>query len=212
MKNKHLFDNDLFLKKEYSCLAGTDEAGRGPLAGPVVCASVILPDTFYHEDLNDSKKVSEQKRNNLFDIIKKEAIDYSIVIIEPEEIDKINILNATLKGIQQSLTNLEHLPDLALIDGNVSPKNMQINHMCVKSGDAKHACIAAASILAKVTRDNIMTEYDSIYPQYGFAKHKGYPVASHLKALEEHGQCFIHRTTYKPVKEIIERMGTIENN
>lgn len=212
MNNKHLFDNDLELKKTYPMLSGTDEAGRGPIAGPVVCASVILPDSFYHEDLNDSKQISEKKRKEIFEIIKEKAVTYSIVVIDHYEIDQINILNATLKGMKESIEKLDIKPALALIDGNKAPKNFDTPHKCIKQGDANHACIAAASILAKVTRDNIMYKYDKEYPQYGFAKHKGYPVAAHIDAVKQFGICQIHRKTYKPICEILERYKTIEKS
>ncbi|MBP7564065.1 MAG: ribonuclease HII [Candidatus Cloacimonetes bacterium] len=202
MKNKHLFDNDLLKKREYKILAGTDEAGRGPLAGPVVCASVILPDDFYHEDLNDSKKISEIKRDKLFTYIQNKAIAFSIEVVEAQTIDELNILNATLYGMKKSIESLSVKPDMVLIDGNKTPKHLSINSQTVVSGDAKHACIAAASILAKVTRDKIMNDYDQIYPQYGFAKHKGYPVSAHLKAIREYGICKIHRKSYKPVSQM----------
>jgi len=202
MKNKHLFDNDLLKKREFKILAGTDEAGRGPLAGPVVCASVVLPDDFYHDDLNDSKKISEKKRDLLYTYIQHNAVAYSIEIVEAQTIDELNILNATLYGMKNSIESLAVKPDLVLIDGNKSPKSLSVNCQTVVSGDAKHACIAAASILAKVTRDQIMNEYDKIYPQYGFAKHKGYPVPGHLKAIREYGICKIHRKSYKPVSQM----------
>ncbi len=202
MKNNHLFDNDLELYREFRHIAGTDEAGRGPLAGPVVCASVILPIDFYHQDLNDSKKMSEKKRNELFTIIQKEAISYQIEIVEAGLIDQLNILNATLYGMKKSIEHLHISPDLVLIDGNKIPKDMTLNCRSVIGGDARHACIAAASVLAKVSRDQIMDDLDLIYPQYGFRQHKGYPVPAHLRAIREFGICPDHRRSYKPVSQM----------
>jgi len=200
--NHSLFENDKSFRDKYPVLAGTDEAGRGPLAGPVVCASVILPADFYHELLDDSKKLTDKKRDILFDIIKENAVAYHISIIDEKQIDSLNILQATLLGMKNSLENLSVKPDLALIDGNKLPKTDEINCFAVVGGDRKHACISAASILAKVSRDRIMDEFDIIYPHYGFKKHKGYPTADHLKAIRSHGICEIHRRSYKPVMQL----------
>lgn len=202
MSNINLFENDLIIKNDYKIISGTDEAGRGPLAGPVVCASVILPDGFYHSYLDDSKKINEKKRNELYHIIKEQALSYCIEVIDHEMIDQINILNATLLGMKRSIEQLNIEPDIALIDGNKIPKTDKILCKYVIGGDHKHACIAAASILAKVHRDHIMNEYHQQYPEYGFDKHKGYPTSAHLKAIRAFGICDIHRKTYKPVMQM----------
>lgn len=202
MSNINLFENDLQIRKDYKIISGTDEAGRGPLAGPVVCASVILPEDFYHQYLDDSKKLNEKKRNELFNIIKEKAISYSIEVVDHQLIDQMNILNATLFGMKKSLDSLNIIPDLALIDGNKVPQSEKIKCQYVIGGDHKHACIAAASILAKVFRDQIMYKYHIQYPEYGFDKHKGYPTSAHFKAIRTFGICDIHRKTYKPVMQM----------
>lgn len=210
--NLILFENDSQLRILYSMVSGTDEAGRGPLAGPVVCASVILPESFYHPLINDSKKINENNRNELYDIIKEKALAYNIAIIDEKTIDRINILQATLLGMKQSLEALSIKPDLALIDGNKIPTVTEIKCQYVIGGDRLHASIASASILAKVTRDRIMDDYDQIYPIYGFKKHKGYPTPEHLNALRIHGICPIHRLSYKPVMQLTIEDLLIEQN
>ena len=201
MTNK-LFENDNKLKEKYNVLSGTDEAGRGPLAGPLVVASVILNDDFYHEFLDDSKKMTEKKRDLLYDLILENCVEYSVKIIEPVEIDRLNILQATLKGMGDTILALSHKPELALIDGNKTPLLSHYNLKAVVKGDGNHACIAAASVLAKVTRDRIMIELDKIYPQYGFLKHKGYPTEEHMNAIRIHGITPVHRKSYKPVMQM----------
>ena len=182
---------------------GVDEAGRGPLAGPVVCAAVILPAAYHLPGLNDSKKVAEAKRQQLFDAIQQQALAFSIVFISSTEIDKHNILQATLLGMTRALEQLHIMPNLALIDGNHLPKQLPCAAQAVVSGDSIHPCIMAASILAKVSRDRFMQDLDTQYPQFGFAQHKGYPTALHLQALKVHGICPEHRRSYAPVRQSI---------
>ena len=180
--------------------AGVDEAGRGPLAGPVVCAAVVLPEDFHLPDLNDSKKVTEAKRNVLFDAIQQQALAYSIVFVSREEIDSHNILHATLLGMARAIEQLQIRPNLALIDGNHLPKELYCKAQAVILGDSIHPCIMAASILAKVSRDRYMQALDAHYPQFSFAQHKGYPTAKHLQALKDHGICPEHRRSFAPVR------------
>ena len=179
----------------YKSICGCDEAGRGPLCGPVVAAAVILPLGIEIEGLNDSKKLTEKKREKLFDIIKEKAIAYAIAEASPEEIDEINILNASMLAMRRAVEALPVEADFALIDGNCS-RGFEIPTETVVSGDAKSCSIAAASILAKVTRDRGCIELDREYPMYGIAKHKGYPTKDHMNAVREHGPSPIHRKTF----------------
>lgn len=179
----------------FSSVCGCDEAGRGPLCGPVVAAAVILPLGLEIEGLNDSKKLTEKKREKLFDIIKEKAIAYAIAEASPEEIDEINILNASMLAMRRAVEALPVRADFALIDGNCS-RGFEIPTETVVSGDAKSCSIAAASILAKVTRDRGCKELDEQYPMYGIAKHKGYPTKDHMNAVREHGPSPIHRKTF----------------
>ena len=182
-----------FVDAKYIC--GIDEVGRGPLAGPVVAGAVILDkqkDILY---LNDSKKLSEAKREELAVIIKEKAIDYQIGIIPPSVIDDINILQATYKAMQAAVRNLKHTPDVLLNDAVIIPE-LPMQQVKIIKGDAKSVSIAAASIVAKVERDHMMVEYDKLYPEYGFAKNKGYGSADHIAALKKYGPCPIHRTTF----------------
>jgi ribonuclease HII len=179
----------------FSAVCGCDEAGRGPLCGPVVAAAVILPLGLEIEGLNDSKKLTEKKREKLFDIIKEKAIAYAIAEASPEEIDEINILNASMLAMRRAVEALPVKADFALIDGNCS-RGFEIPTETVVSGDAKSCSIAAASILAKVTRDRGCKELDEQYPMYGIAKHKGYPTKDHMNAVREHGPSPIHRKTF----------------
>ncbi len=199
----NLFENQKEFEEKYFCISGTDEAGRGPIAGPVVVSSVVLPKNSCIKGINDSKKLSKAKRDYFYQWIVENATSYSIKIISPEEIDKINILQATLKGMKESLLGLSCKPDLALIDGNHIPRVSDYNLLPVIKGDGKYAVIAAASILAKVTRDRIMEELCLEYPCYGFSKHKGYPTAVHLSAIQKHGICDHHRKSYKPVSQLL---------
>ncbi|MBQ6998180.1 MAG: ribonuclease HII [Clostridia bacterium] len=186
----------------YEFVAGVDEAGRGPLAGPVYAAAVIFPRGLVIEGINDSKKLSEKKREQLYDVIKESALAYSIVSVDEKEIDKINILNAAMRAFKMALDNLSQKADFALLDGNRAPE-MDIPYESVVKGDAKVQAIAAASILAKVERDRYITEMDKIYPQYGFAKHKGYPTKDHKESVARYGPSPIHRLTFKGVSEYV---------
>ena len=183
-------------KKGFQYICGIDEAGRGPLAGPVVVASVIMPEDSMIEGVNDSKKISEKKREKLYDQILQEAISYGVAIIGQDEIDEINILNATKKGLTVSLQELSQRPDLILVDALNGIDTMGIPYDSIIKGDAKCYSIAAASIIAKVTIDRIMREWDKIYPEYGFEKHKGYGTAAHITAIREYGLCPIHRRSF----------------
>ena len=176
-------------------ICGIDEAGRGPLAGPVVAGAVILPKDCRILYINDSKKLSEKRRNELFDIIKEEAVTYGIGIIDAARIDEINILQATYEAMRSAINNLNPSPDILLNDAVTIPK-VDIKQVPIIKGDAKSISIAAASVLAKVTRDRIMEEYDKKYPEYGFAKHKGYGTKQHIQALEQFGASPIHRRTF----------------
>ena len=183
-------------QKGFQTIAGIDEAGRGPLAGPVVVAGVIMPKDSMIEGVNDSKKVSEKKREKLYDLILEEAISYSVAVIGQDCIDDINILNATKQGVSTVVEELDVKPDLILVDALTHINTKGIPYDSIIKGDAKCYCIAAASILAKVTRDRIMRQWDEIYPQYGFAKHKGYGTAAHIAAIKEYGLCPIHRRSF----------------
>ena len=180
---------------DLGAVAGIDEAGRGPLAGPVVAAAVILPKDIFLPFLNDSKKVTEKRRDVLFDQIKQEAIAYGIGIASNALIDEINILQATYEAMREAISKLSKTPDILLVDAVHIP-NINIKQVGIVKGDAKSVNIAAASILAKVTRDRLMLEYDKIYPEYGFASNKGYGTAKHIEALKAYGACDIHRRTF----------------
>ena len=188
-------EKDLY-SKGFDLICGIDEAGRGPLAGPVVVAGVIMPKDSMIEGVNDSKKVSEKKREKLYDIILEEAISYSVAIIGQDIIDEINILNATKQGVTQVVEGLDVKPNLILVDALTHINTKGIPYDSIIKGDAKCYNIAAASIIAKVTRDRIMREWDKIYPQYGFINHKGYGTAKHIAAIKEYGPCLIHRKSF----------------
>ncbi len=188
-------EKDLY-HKGLKSICGIDEAGRGPLAGPVVVAGVIMPQNSMIEGINDSKKVSEKKREKLYDLIIEEAISYSVAIIGQDVIDDINILNATKSGVTKVVDELEVKPDLIIVDALTHINTRGIPYESIIKGDAKCYNIAAASILAKVTRDRIMREWDEVYPQYGFISHKGYGTAKHIAAIKEYGLCPIHRKTF----------------
>ena len=181
--------------KGYKMICGVDEAGRGPLAGPVCAAAVILPDNHIIEGVNDSKKLSEKKRDMLFDVIKEEALAYSIAFATEKEIDEINILQATYLAMKRAVEGLDIKADYALIDGNRMPP-LSIDGETVIKGDAKSASIAAASILAKVTRDRYMLELAEKYPEYQFEKHKGYGTKLHYEMLDKYGSSDIHRQSF----------------
>ena len=187
-------ENSLF-EEGYKIIAGTDEAGRGPLAGPVFAAAVILPRGFEIEGLNDSKKLTEKKREKLFDIIIENAVSYAIESASVEEIDSMNILEASQLAMRRAVSKLVPSPDMVLVDGNIS-RGFTVKTQCVIHGDAISPSIAAASILAKVSRDRLCMELDREYPQYGFKKHKGYGTKLHMDALRELGPCPHHRRTF----------------
>lgn len=181
--------------KIYGTVCGIDEAGRGPLCGPVVAAAVILPDEYDILYINDSKKLSEKKREEVYKEIDKYAVTYGVGIVSPERIDEINILQATYEAMRTAIHKLSVTPDILLNDAVTIPM-VDIKQVPIIKGDAKSQSIAAASIMAKVTRDHLMEEYDKLYPKYGFAKHKGYGTAAHIKAIKEYGPCPIHRRTF----------------
>ncbi|HIF9096866.1 TPA: ribonuclease HII [Photobacterium damselae] len=191
-----------FVYPKANLIAGVDEVGRGPLVGAVVTAAVILDPNNPIEGLTDSKKLSEKKRNALFDEIKEKALAWSLGRCEADEIDELNILQATMVAMQRAVAGLNITPDFVLIDGNKTPE-LPMPAQAVVKGDLRVAEISAASILAKVTRDREMDELDAQYPQFGFAKHKGYPTKAHFAALEEHGIIEQHRKSFKPVKRIL---------
>ena len=186
---------------EYIC--GIDEAGRGPLAGPVVVAAAIMPKDSMIEGVNDSKKVSEKKRELLYEKITEEAIAWGVGIIDQKEIDRINILNATKEGLTEAVKSLNIKPDRIIVDALNGIDTLGIPYTSIIKGDAKCYSIAAASIIAKVTRDRIMRQWDEIYPQYGFEKHKGYGTKAHIEAIKEYGICPLHRLSF--VKNIIRK-------
>lgn len=190
---RSLFDHD---KAIGELVAGIDEAGRGPLAGPVVCACCIMPmgDNDMIDGINDSKKVSEKKREKLFEIIKEKAIGYCIAVIPPEVIDDINILQATILGMKNSFNGMNVKPQTVLVDAVKLDLDCKV--VPIIKGDATSYNIAAASILAKVSRDRLMRDYAEQYPEYGFAKHKGYGTADHIKAIKQIGPCPIHRKSF----------------
>ena len=180
----------------FKLICGVDEAGRGPLAGPVCAAAVILPQDLEIEGLNDSKKLSEKKREQLFDIITEKAVAYCVAYGTLEEIEEKNILQATFLAMNRAIEGLEQKADFALIDGNKIPVGIKIPAAAIVKGDAKSMSIAAASILAKVSRDRLLMEYDKKYPEYQFAKHKGYGTKLHTDLIKEFGPCEIHRLSF----------------
>lgn len=188
------FDNAIFAENP-AVFCGVDEAGRGPLAGPVYAAAVILPQGIELAGLDDSKKLSEKKREALFTEITEKASDYSIASASVEEIETLNILSAAMLAMRRAVSGLAPAPALALVDGNADPR-LGINTRLIIGGDAKSACVAAASILAKVARDRLMLELDGQYPGYGFAKHKGYGTKLHYAALDDLGPCGAHRESF----------------
>ncbi len=192
-----------YYDKGYTLIAGVDEAGRGPLAGPVFAAAVVFEKGTFIEGINDSKKLSEKKREALFDIICEKALYYNIVSVDEKEIDRINILNASLKAFELAVTGLEKLPDVTLIDGNRCKENFPTPYETIVKGDARSMSIAAASILAKVSRDRYIVGLDSLYPEYNFKKHKGYPTKEHREAIAKYGPCPIHRLTFGGVREYV---------
>ncbi len=183
------------LAKGYKSVCGVDEAGRGPLAGPVCAAAVILPEGVIIDGVNDSKKLSEKKRESLFDVIREQALSYSIAYATVDEIEEINILNATMLAMRRAIDGLEIKADYAMIDGNKIPQ-IDIDAECIVKGDAKSMSIACASILAKVSRDRLLYKYAEEYPMYGFDKHKGYGTKVHREAILKYGPCPYHRKSF----------------
>ncbi len=186
---------NLLKEQGYKIICGVDEAGRGPLAGPVFAAAVILPDGMEDIGINDSKKLSEKKRDALFEIIKEKALAYSIASADEKEIDELNILNATFLAMKRAVEGLSIKPDMALIDGN-RKANTGVEELTLVKGDSKSISIAAASILAKVSRDRCLKELDEKYPEYQFSKHKGYPTKLHYELIKEHGISPVHRLSF----------------
>lgn len=197
LQNLKQIEKEIYIKNpKFNYICGIDEAGRGPLAGPVVVASVIMPKDSMIEGVNDSKKVSEKKREILYEKILDEAISYGVGIIDQNEIDEINILNATKKALTISIKELTTKPDVILVDALEKIDTLGIPYTSIIKGDAKAYSISAASIIAKVTRDRIMRQWDELYPMYGFEKHKGYGTAAHIKSIKEYGLCPIHRKSF----------------
>lgn len=192
----------------YENIAGCDEAGRGPLFGPVVAASVILPHDFVLEGLNDSKKLSEKKREEYYPVIMQKALAVSVSIVEADEIDKINIYEASRQGMLRATDSLKVKPDYIITDAMPLDGFTSVPHEAIIKGDAKSITIAAASVIAKVTRDRIMYEIDKVHPEYEFKKHKGYPTKKHLELIEKYGIIDGYRRTYGPVKKYIEEHKT----
>lgn len=200
-KDMWAFENDA-RKSGHSLIAGIDEAGRGPLAGPVVSAAVVLPEIFSIDDVDDSKKLTPKKRADLFPRIQEAALAVGVGIVGPETIDSINILQAALLSMAKAVENLAIRPDYLLIDGPF-PIPLNVPQKPLPKGDSLSISIAAASIIAKVTRDRMMVDFDRTYPEYGFSKHKGYPTKTHREAIRKFGCSPIHRKTFKGVKEYL---------
>ncbi len=194
------YERELY-KDNIKLIAGVDEVGRGPLCGPVVAAACILKENYYLEGLNDSKKLSEKKRDKLFDVLIDECVAYGIGIVEPKRIDEINILEASKEAMKIAISNLSVKPEHVLIDA--VKLDLDVPSTPIIKGDAKSASIAAASVIAKVTRDRMMYDLDKEYPEYGFASHKGYPTKKHIEAVKEHGVLDFYRFTFSPISEII---------
>ncbi len=202
---KNLWDYEMDAReKGYQSVAGVDEAGRGPLAGPVVAAAVILTLDADLQGLDDSKKLSLKKREELFPKIQMQSIAYGVAVVSPAVIDEINILQATRLAMKQAVEKLMSVPDLLLIDGN-QKIDFALEQWAIVKGDSKSFSIAAASVLAKVTRDRIMDDYHHLYPQYEFSQHKGYGTKLHRELIVKYGPCPIHRRTFKRVKEYLNR-------
>lgn len=197
------YENKLY-KQGINYIGGVDEVGRGPLVGPVVAACCVLPKDFVLEGLTDSKKLSEKKRNVFFDYIKDNCICYGIGIVEPEIIDEVNIYQATKIAMKQAISKVEEQIDLEHVLIDAMPLDLDIPTTSIIKGDSKSISIAAASVLAKVTRDSMMYELDKKYPQYGYASHKGYPTKKHLEAIHKYGLIEGYRKTYGPVREILD--------
>ncbi len=203
MEDLYKYEKECY-QKNYTLIGGVDEVGRGPLVGPVVAACCVLPKDFYLEGLTDSKKLSEKKRNLFFEYIKKYAIAYGIGVVSPERIDKINIYNASKEAMIKAIKEVQKQIPLEIVLVDAMPLDLDIPSISIIHGDALSISIAAASVLAKVTRDQMMYELDEKYPMYGFGNHKGYPTKKHIEALEKYGLIDGYRKTYGPVKKIME--------
>lgn len=193
--NSPLYEYDAAVRAQHGLFCGVDEAGRGPLCGPVCCAAVILDPAKPVPGVNDSKKLSEKKREALFEVITREALAWSVSLVDEKTIDEINILQATYRAMRQAVEGLPHPADFVYVDGNRS-EGLSLPHECVIAGDGKIPSVAAASIVAKVTRDRLMRQFAERYPAYGFEKHKGYETRAHDEALLAHGPCPIHRMSF----------------
>lgn len=204
------YERDLY-KNNITLIAGVDEAGRGPLCGPVVAAAVILPKNYELEGLNDSKQLSEKKREEYFEILHKDALAIGVGIVSPKEIDEINILEASRKAMYIALDNLDITPEYILSDA-MSLNDIDIPSRPIIHGDALSLSIAAASVIAKVTRDHIMYEMDLKYPEYNLKKHKGYPTKEHLELIKKYGVTEEYRMSYRPVKRVLEELNKNEQN
>ena len=201
------FENEAYMKG-YHTIIGLDEAGRGPMAGPLVVGGVIFPKDFYDERINDSKKLSEKKRELLYDFIIENALAFDIEIISVEEVDELNVYEASRTGMRRIIDRISVKPDFALTDAMPLGEGA-IDHLSIIKGDAQSMSIGGASILAKVTRDRIMKEYGKLYPGYGFEKNKGYVTKAHKEALEKYGVCPIHRRSFKPVRDVLNKQLSI---
>lgn len=200
------YEKELY-KKGYKLIAGTDEVGRGPLVGPVVAAAVILPKNYVLEGLNDSKKLSEKKRNLYYDILMKDAISIGIGVVPPQVIDEINILEASRLAMNMALDNLDVKPDYILSDAMQLDRDVEV--LPIVHGDALSLSIAASSVIAKVTRDRMMEELGKKYPEYEFERHKGYPTKRHIELVKKHGVLKEYRMTFRPINEIVKESGVV---
>lgn len=202
------YEKELY-EKNISLIAGVDEVGRGPLVGPVVAAAVILPKNYELLGLTDSKKLSEKKRDAFYEILQTDAIAIGVGVISAKIIDEVNIYEASKLAMKEALSNLKIKPEYVLIDA--MPLDLDIDSTSIIHGDALSLSIAAASVIAKVTRDKMMYDLDKIYPEYGFAKHKGYPTKQHLQAIKKYGVLDNYRFSYKPVKNVVEEKSLVNS-
>ncbi len=203
-----IYEKELY-KKNISLIAGVDEVGRGPLVGPVVAAAVILPKNYELLGLTDSKKLSEKKRDAFYEILQTDAIAIGVGVISAKIIDEVNIYEASKLAMKEALSNLKIKPEYVLIDA--MPLDLDVDSTSIIHGDALSLSIAAASVIAKVTRDKMMYDLDKIYPEYGFAKHKGYPTKQHLQAIKKYGVLDNYRFSYKPVKNVVEEKSLVNS-
>lgn len=199
----------MLAKKEYEAVCGVDEVGRGPLAGPVVAAAVIIPPGIELEGVTDSKKLSSVRREEWFEKIVELGLPCAVGIINNEGIDKMNILKASLMAMRKAVMDLKQAPDFILVDGEYPIPKIEQPQFAIVGGDQRCRCIGAASIVAKVTRDRIMDRYQALYPSFSFSQHKGYPTPAHLEELREHGPCEIHRKSFKPVADLLKEYALL---